>query len=183
MVMIGYKRETAQPLVLAERNLDSLPDLRQQEDRGLVPGTSYFLKRKFMNTGNAKNFAAGSLCDQGYYFDELENRVDFPDMFPVSLVSCALLEKALQEQHDFMADPMVYLGHNVSVDRRLARTLRSNDALHMLIEGPDVNEGEKGLGKSGVTTLSFNCFGLVADGQMLYRAEVHMAPLQAIAGE
>ena len=180
MVMIGYKRETAEPLVLAERSFGSLPDLRQAEDRAFVPGTTYFLKRKFMNTGNAKNFAAGSLCDQTYYFDELEGRINFPDMFPASLLSCALLEKAMNEQHDFMTNPMVYMAHNISVDRRLARTVRSNDVLNVLVEGPQIIEGEKGLGKSGVNNLLFNCFGLVQDQQILYRAEVHMAPLHSI---
>jgi hypothetical protein len=180
IVMIGHKRETTEPLVLAERSLGSLPDLRQAEDRAFLPGTPYFLKRKFMNTGNAKNFAAGSLCDQGYYFDELEGRINFPDMFPASLLSCALLEKAMNEQHDFMTNPMVYMAHNISVNRRLARSLRSNDALHVLVEGPEIIEGETGLGKSAVNKLLFNCFGLVQGQQVLYRAEVHMAPLHSI---
>src|ERR1043166_4807759 len=142
MVMIGYKRETAEPLVLVERSLGSLPDLQQAEDRAFLPGTNYFLKRKFMNTGNAKNFVAGSLCDQGYYFDELEDRINFPDMFPASLLSCALMEKAMNEQHDFMTNPMVYVAHNISVDRRLARSLRSNDVLNMLVSGPEIIEGK-----------------------------------------
>ena len=180
MVMIGYKRETAEPVVLADRILGSLPDLGEAEDRAFLPGTTYFLKRKFMNTGNAKNFAAGSLCDQAYYFDELEDRINFPDMFPASLLSCALLERAMNEQHDFMTNPMVYMAHNISVNRRLARSLRSNDVLNVLVEGPEIIEGEKGLGKSGVNKLLFNCFGVVQDQQILYRAEVHMAPLHSI---
>jgi hypothetical protein len=180
IVMIGHKRETTEPLILAERSLGSLPDLRQAEDRAFLPGTTYFLKRKFMNTGNAKNFAAGSLCDQGYYFDELEGRINFPDMFPASLLSCALLEKAMNEQHDFMTNPMVYMAHNISVNRCLARSLRSNDVLNVLVEGPEIIEGEKGLGQSGMNRLLFNCFGLVQGQQILYRAEVYMAPLHSI---
>ena len=180
IVMIGYKRETAEPLVMPGRSPGPLPDLARSEDRALVPGTTYFLKRKFMNTGNAKNFVVGSLCDQGYYFDELEDRVNFPDMFPVSLLSCALLEKAMKEQHDFMANPMVYVAHSISVDRRLARSLRSNDVLNVLVEGPNIAEGDAGLGKSAAGEMLFNCFGLVQDVQILYRAEVHIAPLHSI---
>jgi len=101
-------------------------------------------------------------------------------MFPASLLSCALLEKAMNEQHDFMTNPMVYMAHNISVNRRLARSLRSNDALHVLVEGPEIIEGETGLGKSAVNKLLFNCFGLVQGQQVLYRAEVHMAPLHSI---
>lgn len=180
MVMIGYKRETRAPLVLADRDLRALPALDAAPDREFVPGTPYFLKRKFMNTGNAKNFLAGSLCDQGYYFDEIADRVNFPDMFPVALVSCALLEKAMKEGHDFLADPMVYMSHAISVDRRLARQVRSNDVLHVLVEGPAAVDAEKGLGTSGVDKVCFDCLGLVERDQVLYRAEVLMAPLDSI---
>jgi len=180
IVMIGYVRETAEPLVLGDVDVRSLPTLRAAPDREFVPGTRYFLKRKFMNTANAKNFLAGSLCDQGDYFDELAERFDFPDMFPVALISCALLEKAMKEGHDFLAEPMVYVAHTIAVDRRLARRLRSNDVLHMLVDGPAPVEGEKGLGKSGVKKLRFNCFGVVEPSSVLYRAEVLMAPLDSI---
>jgi hypothetical protein len=40
MVMIGHKRETAQPLALAGRNLDFVPDLRNEDARAIVPGTT-----------------------------------------------------------------------------------------------------------------------------------------------
>ena len=180
MVLLGYKRETREPLVAADRDPSPLPALRPLPDRTFVPGTACFLKRKFLNTGNAKNFLAGSLCDQGYYFDEIAERVSFPDLFPAALLSCALLEKAQQEGHDFLADPMVYMAHTIAVDRRLARRLRSNDVLHMLVEGPETVEGDKGLRTSGVRKLRFRCFGLVGHEEMLYRAEVLMAPLASI---
>ncbi|HKU86325.1 MAG TPA: hypothetical protein VJV77_08290 [Casimicrobiaceae bacterium] len=180
MVLLGYKRETREPLVAPDCDPSPLPALRPLPDRSFVPGTACFLKRKFLNTGNAKNFLAGSLCDQGYYFDEIAERVNFPDLFPASLLSCALLEKAQQEGHDFLADPMVYMAHTIAVDRRIARRLRSNDVLHMLVEGPEIVEGEKGLKTSGVRKLRFRCFGLVGHEEMLYRAEVLMAPLASI---
>ncbi len=181
IVLIGHKRETVQPLFLAERTFDDLDDLRGAEDRAWLPGTSFFMKRKYLNTGNAKNFAAGSLCDQGYYFDELENRVRFPEMFATSLLSCALLEKAMQEGHDFMTDPMVYMGHDISIDRRVATGVRSNDVLHMLVEGPLANAEAGGLGKAAVSSVVFRCFGFIGGARNLYRAEVRMAPLAAIA--
>jgi hypothetical protein len=180
MVLIGYKRETREPLVAADRDPPALPALRPLPDRSFVPGTACFLKRKFLNTGNAKNFLAGSLCDQGYYFDEIAERVNFPDLFPASLLSCALLEKAQQEGHDFLVDPMVYMAHTIAIDRRIARRLRSNDVLHMLVEGPETVEGDKGLKTSGVRKLRFRCFGLVDQEHLLYRAEVLMAPLASI---
>ena len=180
MVLIGYKRETREPLVAPDCDPPALPALRPLPDRSFVPGTACFLKRKFLNTGNAKNFLAGSLCDQGYYFDEIAERVNFPDLFPASLLSCALLEKAQQEGHDFLLDPMVYMAHTIAIDRRIARRLRSNDVLHMLVEGPETVEGDKGLKTSGVRKLRFRCFGLVGCEEMLYRAEVLMAPLASI---
>jgi len=180
VVMTGHKRETTKPLWLADRTFASLRDLRRAADRTVLPGTAFFLKRKFMNTGNAKNFVAGSLCDQGYYFDEIEDRVHFPEMFPVALLSCALLEKAMTERHDFMADPMVYMTHRISVDRRVNRDLRSNDVLHILVEGRDDVAPEAGLGSSTIARVAFRAFGVLGDERVLYRAEVEMAPLQSI---
>ena len=182
MVMIGYVRDTGTPLVSCDVDVRALPPLRGLPDRAFIDSTPYFVKRKFMNTANAKNFLAGSLCDQGDYFDELADRVDFPDMFPVALTSCALLEKAMKEGHDFIADPMVYIAHAITVDRRHVRRLRSNDVLHRLVEGPHSVEGEKGLGPSGIRKLRFNCFGVVEPSALLFRAEVLMAPLDAISG-
>jgi hypothetical protein len=95
IVVTGHKRETNEPLYLSDWTAGDIGNLRDIDDRSFIAGPGYFLKRKFLNTGNAKNFLAGSLCDQAYYFDELDDRVRFPEMFPVALLSCALLEKAM----------------------------------------------------------------------------------------
>ncbi len=182
-VMLGHKKESTAPLYLPDYRAEMFPPLRGLPDRDYLPGGEYFLKRKFMNTANAKNFVVGSLGDQSYYFDELEERVHFPDIFPAALISCALLEKAMHEKHDFMKNPMVYVSHNISVDRRLAGQLRSDDVLHLLVQGPERIEGEKGLGKSELVRLLYRCFGIVNDGEILYRAEVLMAPLASITGK
>ena len=76
-VLLGYKKETQTPLFLADTNLDDLPDLNKIPDLTIVPGTPYFLKRKFMNNGSVKNFLSGSLAEQSDYFDEL-TRVALP---------------------------------------------------------------------------------------------------------
>jgi len=98
-------------------------------DRTDVPGTAYFLKRKFMSTANAKNFLLGANVDPAIYFDELEDRVRFTELFPVSLVSCALLERGTRHGHDFLQAPMVYSYHDIVVDRMspcaCAATIRS----------------------------------------------------------
>jgi hypothetical protein len=179
-VLMGYKRETTDPLFVPRADFSGLADLGRAPDRAYLPATRYFMKRKFLNTGNAKNFIAGSLADQGYYFDELNDRIHFPDMFPCSLTSCALLEKAMNERHDFMANPVVYSAHNFTVDRKLARKLRSNDVLHILVEGPLPITSEKGLGGSRLAQQLYRCFGLVYGHCILYRAEIYMVPLEVI---
>jgi hypothetical protein len=79
---------------MPDEDFSGFGDLDTEQDRSWVVQDRFFMKRKYLNTGNGKNFLAGSLVDQHYYFDELENRVQFPAMFPVALLSCALLEKA-----------------------------------------------------------------------------------------
>ena len=142
--------------------------------------TRFYLKRKYISAGNAKNFTAGSLCDQYYYFDVLENRVNYPSIYPCSLASCALLEKAIKESYDFLGNPMVYMSHNISINQRLARSLRTNEELRIVVNGPKIISGEKGLGKSELTRQLFCCLGLIRENLPLYYAEVYMAPLAAI---
>ena len=106
-VLLGLVRRTAEPPDLPL--LTDLPftsPLRSAADR--LPSGGWFLKRKFASTGHAKNFLAGSLANPADWFDELEGRVNFPDLFAPALLSCALLEQAHVNGHDFFNQPMVY---------------------------------------------------------------------------
>ncbi|WP_305908417.1 hypothetical protein Q9L42_010790 [Methylomarinum sp. Ch1-1] len=117
---------------------------------------------------NAKNFLCATFIDQSLYFDELNDKADFPEIFPCSLISCALLEKALKNHHDFEKKPMVYTTHQLSIDRMLLSQLKSNDALHILArelsDQPD----------------SYECYGLIHDNQVLYRGIISLTSLQNI---
>jgi hypothetical protein len=181
-VLLGQIRDTPEAVVGAAADLPLAADLGRARDRAVLPGSPWFLKRKFLNTSNAKNFLAGSLVDQAYYFDEIAERVRFPELFPCALASCALLEKARSEGHDFMADPMVYVAHAISVDRTLAAALRSNDVLHLLARGPHVVAGSRALGGSDLVLQRYHCAGLVRGGHVLFAADIDLAPLHAIAG-
>ena len=180
LVLLGYQRESTVPLCMPDADFSQLGDLDSAEDRSWIAQHRYFLKRKFMSTGHGKNFLAGSLVDQHYYFDEMEERVQFPAMFPVALLSCALLEQAKQDNYAFEANPVVYTSHLVSVDRRLLQALKSNDRLHLLVTVPETVPAGKGLGKKGFPQQLHRCFGLLTGNRILFRAEVAMAPLEAM---
>ncbi len=136
LVLLGFQHESTTPLCMPDADFSQLENLDTAKDRSWIAQHRYFLKRKFMSTGHGKNFLAGSLVDQHYYFDEMEERVQFPAMFPVALLSCALLEKAKQENYAFETNPVVYTSHHISVDRRLLQTLKSNHRLHLLVATP-----------------------------------------------
>lgn len=178
MALLGYKKETAEPLFLPDTDFSDLADLRHHADRSFLDG-GYFLKRKFMTTSNAKNFLCGSLRDQTEFFDELQDKVIFPEIFPCALLSSALLEKALKKGHDFEKNPMVFTSHKISMDRRQLALLRSNDALHILIK-PAPNSAEHDFGEQTSTALDYECYGLVKDNAMLFRALISLAPLELI---
>lgn len=101
-------------------------------------------------------------------------------MFPVSLLSCALLEKAKQDNYAFESNPVIYTSHNISVDRRLLQSLKSNDCLNLLVSIPETVPAGKGPGKKGFPQQLHRCFGLLAGNQILFRAEVVMAPLKVM---
>lgn len=177
LILIGTQSETTQPRFLANDTLNELQAVQHLPNGSLTPGGKYFSKRKFLNTSNGKNFALGSLCDQHDYFDELAERVYFAPLFTASLLSSALLEKGWAEGHDFVADPLVYTSHQISVDNRLQKQLRSNDRIHILVEGPLTAQPSKGLGQTPVEQLLYRCFGVLDGHQILFRANVQLAPL------
>lgn len=178
LALLGYKKETTEPLHLANPDFPEWGDLRRQADRSYLD-SGYFLKRKFMTTSNAKNFLCGSLRDQTEFFDELQDKVIFPEMFPCALLSSALLEKAQKKGHDFEKNPMVYTSHKISVDRKLLAELKSNDALHILIK-PAENSAEHDFGEPSATALDYECYGLVSNNALLFRALISLAPLELI---
>lgn len=167
IVLVGHHKLSQAPQVLPDCRLDGLTDLAALPDRCQIPG-GYFLKRKFMMTANAKNFLLGALVDPARYFDELEGQVEFPELFPVSYISCALLERAWQFGHDFERAPMVYTRHEISIDREMAARISSNDPLHILVAP-----------KEGGNRTWFLCLGLIRS-DLLFRAMVELMPLQAI---
>jgi hypothetical protein len=177
--LIGTQSETAQPRFELGQNPGDLPALSELPDRREVPGTQWFLKRKFLTTSNAKNFALGALCRQQDYIDELDERVFFAPLFTASLLSCALLERGLAQGHDFALAPMVYTNHQISVDMALQSDLRSNDRLHLLVSEPESIVPSKGLGNVRVEQQRFNCLGVIGDDRTLFQARVQLAPLSA----
>ncbi len=185
LILLGTIRDSDTPQCrIADQGLGLLgvtpADLRAVSDRSTVPGTGFFLKRKYLMNGNAKNLISASLADQNWYFDELEQRVNFPDMVPASLISCALLERAHADGHDFYKDPMVYTGHHISVDQGRARGLRSNDMLHILVDESVEVAQAKGLRGGKLVQLRHRCLGILSDGSTLFGAEVTLAPLRSI---
>lgn len=179
LALIGYKKETAEPLFLPNPEFARIGELKIQPDRCFL-NNGYFLKRKFMMTSNAKNFLCASLRDQTEYFDELQDKVIFPEMFPCALLSSALLEKALKWLHDFERNPMVYTSHKISVDRECLAQLKSNDALHILIK-PAENCAEHDFGDLHATPMDYECYGLfTAENVVLFTALISLMPLELI---
>ncbi len=178
-ILLGYKKETKHPLFLADTDLSGLPDLNTLPDKTVVPGTEFFLKRKWMNNGNVKNFLSGSFAEQSDYFDELLQVAQYPEVFPCSLTSGALLEKAQLEHHDFKRNPMVYTSHDISVDRVHLATLKNNDKLHILVkqlpESPD-----KTLNHTSIMLRTYECFGVLENKAVLFRIKLNLVPLEEI---
>ena len=168
--LLGYKRESRLPLVLPDTEPGNLGDLAQLDSPGYLPDRSFYLTRKYVMTGNAKNFLSGSLVEQADYIDELDNRVEFPETFPCAMISCALLQQGVEDGLDFMADPLVYTNHKMSIDRELLAGLCSNDALNLLVRRIEPYEA----------TRHYECFGLVGDNAVLFRAQISLVPLAAI---
>lgn len=178
-ILLGYKKETKTPLFLANTDLSALPDLNALEDKTIVPDSDFFLKRKWMHNGNVKNFLSGSLAEQSDYFDELTNIAHYPEVFPCSLTSGALLEKAQLENHDFKRNPMVYTSHDISVDRLHLGQIKDNDKLHILVRQlPESKDNT--LNHTSIMLRTYECYGLLEDNAILFRIKLNLVPLEEI---
>lgn len=153
--------------------LDGLPD------RSFVPGGEWFLKRKFMLTSNAKNFLTAAGVDAFRYFDELEDRVVFPELYPASLLSSALLERGLKLKHDFIGRPMVYAQHQITTDRAVLARLRSNDRLNIVVSAD--RAGAAGLALPGAALHA--CAAYTARGELLFSAEITLVTLASLTSD
>lgn len=178
-ILLGYKKETQLPLFLADEDLSQLADLSKLPDKSMVPGTEFFLKRKWMLNGNVKNFLSGSLAEQSDYFDELANFANYPEIFPCSLTSGALLEKAQLENHDFKRNPMVYTSHEISVDRWCLGQIKNADKLHILVRQlPE--SADNTLNNTRIMLRTYECFGVLENKSVLFRIKLNLVPLQEI---
>jgi hypothetical protein len=178
-ILLGFKKETQAPLFLAEEKFTHLPNLNVIPDRSTIPGTDFFLKRKFLHNGNVKNFLSGSLAEQSDYFDELSHIANYPEVFPCSLTSGALLEKAQIENHDFKRNPMVYTSHEISVDRQRLKQLKNDDKLYILVRQlPESSDNT--LNQTDILLRTYECFGLLHNHDVLFRVRMNLVPLEEI---
>jgi hypothetical protein len=146
-------------------------------DRTTVPGTEFFLKRKYLTTANAKNFLVGSGVDPINYIDELDDRVCFPEPYPASLISSALLERGKLLHYDFIAAPMVYTYHDITTDLGVLTRLKSNDALNILVSVEHKLPADSALRHDQQV---HTCLGYTGQGELLFWAEIGLVPLSAL---
>lgn len=178
-ILLGYKKETQSPLFLNDTDLSALPDLNKVTDKTMVPGSDFFLKRKWMHNGNVKNFLSGSLAEQSDYFDELEAIENYPEIFPCSLTSGVLLEKAQLENHDFKANPMVYTSHDISIDRFLVKQIKNNDKVHILVKQLPESKHNT-LNHTKIMLRTYECYGVLENREILFRIKLNLVPLEEI---
>ncbi|SMG63886.1 conserved hypothetical protein [methanotrophic bacterial endosymbiont of Bathymodiolus sp.] len=157
-----------------------MPDLNSLPNCSTVPGSHYFLKRKYVSNGNAKNFLSGSLAEQSDYFDEIDGLAEYPEIFPCSLTSGALLKKAqVEDRHDFKRNPMVYTSHSISVNREYLRLLKNNDKLHILVNQLPESKSRT-LNNTGIMLRVYDCYGLLEDAKVLFRTRLCLVPLEEL---
>lgn len=180
LALMGMRSDTRKPAVSLEPPSGLPGELARIPDRSQPGDSGHFLKRKYLMTSNGKNFCAGCGMPQHHYFDELAEKVYFPPSFILSLVSCALLERAWSEGHDFEARPYLYTSHAFSFDKRLQRGLRSNDRIHLLVGPPERQAEDGNLRGAGIPQIRHQCFGLLDGGEVLFRGSVGLAELRDI---
>ena len=168
--IMGFKRDS-DFATIENQWFSHLPDnLSALKDRSFITNDT-FLKRKWMIVGNVKNFLLSCHADQTNYVDEFANKVNFPKMYPLSLISSALLERAQALNHDLIANPQIYLSHKLCIDNQQLEQLRSNDCLQItVLQSPESSTEESTL---------YIC-GWVSESTPLLSAEVKLLSLHRL---
>lgn len=182
--IVGFKREANQMTLSLPTKLPPMHMLNALPDRELVPGTNYFLKRKYMIVGNAKNFLASAGAEQSLFIDEFTDKVDFPEMYPLGLISSALLERAVFEDIDLISHPMIYKTQKLCIDKQQLEELRSNDPINILV-GPDISEdaNEFGPESSSKKRVIQECIAYGKEEKPLFIAKITLTPLNSLANK
>lgn len=162
--LMGFYRQSDYLSVTSSLLNFNNEELSKMKDRTLLKD-SVFLKRKWMIVGNAKNYLLSAFADQTRYIDEFANKVRFPQFYPLSLMSSALLERAQALNYDLIQNPMIYVSQNLCLDNEQLAQLTSNDCLNMLVAPLETDPSH------------LTCAGWVNSESPLFCAEVKLMPL------
>ncbi len=179
--IVGFKRAGNQMTLPMPAKLPPMHMLNALPDREIVPGTNYFLKRKYMIVGNAKNFLASAGVEQSLFIDEFSDKVNFPEMYPLGLISSALLERAIFEDIDLISHPMIYVSQKLCIDKQQLEELRSNDPINILV-GPDISDdaNEFGPESSRKKRIIQECIAYGKEDKPLFMAKISLTPLNSL---
>ncbi|MEP4891405.1 MAG: hypothetical protein ABJV04_15365 [Aliiglaciecola sp.] len=175
-VILGFKRESEYNPIQLPDNFPEDVDWGMRADRTFDQASQCFLKRKYMIVGNAKNFLTSAFGEQSEYIDEFADKVRFPQMYPMSLLSSALLERAQAIGHDLIKDPMIYSSHKLCIDKRQLESLRSNDVLNIVVT-PEIPMS------GSAAKVSHICVGYLKGNVPLFMAQIVLLPLSAMLGK
>lgn len=172
-VIIGSKKEYEKMPKLIDGEYPTFDAIMDLDDRSFVANSDYYLKHKYMIVGNAKNFLTSAFAEQSEYIDEFEDKVNFPEMYPLGLLSSALLERAQADQYDLRKNPMIFVSHKLVINKAQLANLRSNDRLNILVSA-QIPMGQNGLKKQQY------CLAYANQATPLFQARVELMPLEAL---
>lgn len=175
-VLLGFKRETDRGIDISSLSLPNEVEIASCEDRSFSKDQAWFIKRKYMIVGNAKNFLTSAFAEQSEYIDEFDDKIEFPQTYPLSLISSALLERAKASGHDLVVEPMIYTSQRLAINKSLLNLLKSNDCLTILVNEPAQIEGQNSTGNK----LHQTCIGLIHGTKPLFKAEIELTPLSSL---
>lgn len=173
-VILGYKREYSHMPKFSPFAFPSRDDVLNINDRSFVQESRFFVKHKYMIVGNAKNFLTSAFAEQSHYIDEFEDKVNFPQMYPLGLLSSALLERARAANYDLKNNPMIYVSHKLAIDKAQVDELRSNHKIIIVvsehIDKPDCEKQQK----------TQYCVAYCESEKPLFTAAVELMPLSEL---
>lgn len=173
-VIMGYKREFEKLPDIYKVDFPNIKQIQNAQDRSYLNDRRFFVKNKYMIVGNAKNFLNSAFAEQSDYIDEFADKVNFPQMYPLGLLSSALLERAKADNYDLRNNPMIYVSHKLCINKQQTEQLKSNHKITILVSQQTLKEN------STNQQVVQHCVAYGNSDQALFHAIVELMPLAEI---
>ena len=176
LALMGHKREAFGPLLLEDYDFTEVDELDTAASGTYLRCCNHFLVRRVLRLSAARQFTAG--CGEPLTASDLNlgpSAPGFSEVYPLALISGALVRKAANDGWNLRSTPLVYKSHELCIDRDKLAAVEDGCRLALLVT-QRVIDGVSERRPAGIDYENL-CFGVLPDRSILFRARLIVSAL------